>query len=398
MSYESVVYRILIASPSDVDEEREISARIIQDWNDLNSFSKKIVLLPVRWETHSSPTFGVRPQDAINKQVVDECDLLIGFFWTKIGTPTGEELSGTIEEIKRVSKAGKPVMLYFSKRGKDPSLIDLVQLESLNKFKEEVYTSALVEHFSSLVDFRDKLSRHLEMKIRELQERKDDNKDIITFSFIDKDTGELINGKTVVDIERIDIDDKRIKQIMSEDSRIAKKKWKFNSVLVNTLNKKNNIPVILGLRNNVNRVFGNVNIELKLKSSVEDSLNIHSLSSSDDSNLTYRLDEFIPEENKSNIQKLFGGNYVQTSLKSWEFKFNPFTILPNKIKVIDSLILLFPRDSMTLEFNIRLFSDNILQTIESSCELTINFKKREITEDEITEIIENLPEDDDLPF
>ncbi len=61
MSYESIVYRILIASPSDVDEEREVAARVIQDWNDLNSFNKKIVLLPVRWETHSFPTYGVRP-------------------------------------------------------------------------------------------------------------------------------------------------------------------------------------------------------------------------------------------------------------------------------------------------------------------------------------------------
>ena len=85
MSYESTVYRILIASPSDVEEEREVAARIIQEWNDLNSFNKKIVLLPIRWETHTSPTYGSRPQEIINSQIVNECDLLIGFFWTKIG-------------------------------------------------------------------------------------------------------------------------------------------------------------------------------------------------------------------------------------------------------------------------------------------------------------------------
>ena len=44
MSYNATVYRILIASPSDVAEEREITSRLIQNWNDVNSFSKKIAM------------------------------------------------------------------------------------------------------------------------------------------------------------------------------------------------------------------------------------------------------------------------------------------------------------------------------------------------------------------
>jgi hypothetical protein len=282
MSYESVVYRILIASPSDVEEEREIVARIIQDWNDLNSFNKKIVLLPVKWETHSSPTFGVRPQEAINSQLVDDCDLLIGFFWTKIGTPTGKEIGGTVEEIKRVAKAGKPVMLYFSKRGKDPSLIDLKQLEELNLFKKEVYTTALVENFNSQVDFRDKLSRQLQMKIRELQERKDENKNIISFSFVEQKKGTFLGDNLKLNAERVDIDDKRLNELLKNDKRIKDKKGIFHSTLTTFFNKKNSTPVILGLKNNVNRPFGNVNIELTLKSSKDDALNIESFNSSDD--------------------------------------------------------------------------------------------------------------------
>ena len=44
MSFDSRVYRILIASPSDVEEEREIVARSIQEWNDLYSFGRRAVL------------------------------------------------------------------------------------------------------------------------------------------------------------------------------------------------------------------------------------------------------------------------------------------------------------------------------------------------------------------
>ena len=69
MAYEAKVYRILIASPSDVEEEREIAVRVIQEWNDLHSYFRKIVLLPLRWETHVASEYGVRPQQAVEKVI-----------------------------------------------------------------------------------------------------------------------------------------------------------------------------------------------------------------------------------------------------------------------------------------------------------------------------------------
>lgn len=398
MSYESIVYRILIASPSDVDEEREIVTRIIQDWNDLNSFNKKIVLLPVKWETHSSPTYGVRPQEVINTQLVDDSDLLIGFFWTKIGTSTGKEIGGTVEEIKRVSKAGKPVMLYFSKRAKDPSLIDLTQLEKLNEFKQEVYKNALVENFNSLVDFRDKVSRQLEMKIRELQERKDDNKDIVSFSFVNNKNGEFLGNKLKLQTERIEISNDQLEKILKTDKRIKDNKNVFHSSLVTYVNKKNSIPIVLGLKNNTNRIFGNVNVELTVKSSKEKSLNIESFNTSDDNSLDYSLNEFLTYETQNNIRKLFNKSHTKTSESAWELQSNSITLIPEKEVVIEPLIILFPRDSIKVSFNIRVFSENILQTIVSNCEIEIKYKEREITEDEITDIISKLPDDDELPF
>ncbi|MCD8445678.1 hypothetical protein [Tenacibaculum finnmarkense] len=398
MSYESTVYRILIASPSDVDEEREVVSRIIQDWNDLNSFNKKIVLLPVRWETHSSPTFGVRPQEAINKQLVDDCDLLVGFFWTKIGTPTGEEIGGTVEEIKRVSKAGKPVMLYFSKRGKDPSLIDLEQLQSLNKFKSEVYKTALVENFNSIVEFRDKLSRQLEMKIRELQERKDGNKNLITFSFVDETTGNLTTDSKELSLERIDLPDKKVEELIKKDERLKNNKKAFQSALYSYLNKKNNIPVVFGLKNNVDRIFSNINLELRLKSSKKDSLNVRTYGTSQNNRSIYRLSNLVSTEDFENFRNILNDNEVQISPDSWEFKMNSFTLLPEKAKVIEPILLLFPTSSMKIKFSLHLFSENILQSIESHCELKINFKQRELSNEEIEEVIKKVPEYDDIPF
>lgn len=399
MSYESTVYRILIASPSDVEEEREMASRIIQDWNDLNSFNKKIVLLPVKWETHSSPSYGIRPQEAINKQIVDDCDLLIGFFWTKLGTPTGENVSGTIEEIKRVSKAGKPVMLYFSKRGKDPSQIDIKQLESLSKFKEEVYKIALVENYNSIVDFRDKVSRHIEMKIRELQERKIPSKDLISFSFIDTLTSKLSKEKLELNIERIVLEEKQLEKILESDKRVAKKRWTFNEHLVSYINRKNNIPIILGLENNTNRTLSNVLAELKIISSKEEALVIQSIGSNDENDLFHNLGQLdISKENQTNILKLFKNNITQTSSKVWEFNTKALSLLPNKIQIIDTVIILYPKESLTIDFNINLFSENILQPIENTCSMSIKVSKRGITTEEISDIISKTPDDDELPF
>jgi hypothetical protein len=120
MAYDSRVYRILIASPSDVAEEREAAVKVIQDWNDLHSASRQITLLPLRWETHTAPEYGTRPQEVVNRMVVDDCDLVVGIFWTRIGSPTGVADSGTLEEIERVGKAQKPIMLYFFECGSRP--------------------------------------------------------------------------------------------------------------------------------------------------------------------------------------------------------------------------------------------------------------------------------------
>jgi hypothetical protein len=166
MAYVSRVFRILVASPSDVKEERNIVSQVIQEWNDLYSYEKKVVLLPLKWETHSSPELGTRPQAIINEEVVDYCDLAIGVFWTRVGSPTGISVSGTIEEIERVGNAGKTVMLYFSQAKVEPDAIDFEQYQKLKDFKNKTYPKGLVTNYSDIKEFKDKLTRQLELKIR----------------------------------------------------------------------------------------------------------------------------------------------------------------------------------------------------------------------------------------
>ena len=166
MSYNARVFNVMIASPSDVASERSIVKEVIYDWNAVHSEREKIVLLPVGWESHTSPEMG-RPQEVLNRQLVDKCDLLVGIFGSRIGTDTGKYDSGTIEEIERHNALGKPMMLYFSKRLGDSDTFDQDQYAKLEVLRQDYESRGLYEIYDSDVDFKDKFFRQLQIKVNE---------------------------------------------------------------------------------------------------------------------------------------------------------------------------------------------------------------------------------------
>jgi hypothetical protein len=165
MPYNAAVIKVMIASPSDVYSERNVIREVLYEWNAINSDTRRVVLLPVAWETHSVPEMGDRPQAIINRKLLSDCDLLVGVFWTRIGTPTGEYESGTAEEIHEHIKAGKPAMLYFSSMPVLPDSVDSAQFSKLKDFKDWCQTNGLYETYSNINEFRTKFNRQLQLKL-----------------------------------------------------------------------------------------------------------------------------------------------------------------------------------------------------------------------------------------
>jgi hypothetical protein len=165
MPVSTQTYRILIASPSDLAEERDAAEKAIQDWNAQHAVAQGVTLLPTRWETHAYPETGVRPQEAVNKQLVQDGDILVAMFWTRLGKETEVAASGTVEEIDQFVAAGKHAMLYFSSRPVDPNKIDSDQHQKLQDFKKKTYDTALVGKFASPEEFRTILLRDLTNRI-----------------------------------------------------------------------------------------------------------------------------------------------------------------------------------------------------------------------------------------
>ncbi|WJK12427.1 DUF4062 domain-containing protein [Pseudomonas fluorescens] len=167
MSYEAEVFNVMIASPGDVKAERAQAREVIHEWNAVHSRSRKIVLLPIGWETHSAPEMGSEPQTIINRQILEKCDLLIGVFWTRVGTATTEYASGTVEEIEKHVNAGRPAMLYFSSQPAALDTVDHNQYKLLTDFKNTCRQRSLYEGYEDISDFRNKFARQLQITINE---------------------------------------------------------------------------------------------------------------------------------------------------------------------------------------------------------------------------------------
>jgi hypothetical protein len=150
----------MIASPADVPTERQLIREVLLEWNSIHSEDRRIVLLPIAWETHSAPLMGDRPQAIVNRQVLAGCDLLVAAFWTRLGTPTGESPSGTVEEIERHIASGKPAMLYFSAAPVRLDSVEDGQYSALRKFRSQCEKHGIIEEYGSVSEFRDKFARH----------------------------------------------------------------------------------------------------------------------------------------------------------------------------------------------------------------------------------------------
>ena len=164
MSYRAEVYSIFIASPSDVETERKIVRDTIHEWNMINSNNKGVVLLPLGWETHSVPDMSRHAQIIINEQILKKADVLVGIFWSKVGTPTKDYPSGTIEEIQEHINAGKPTMVYFSKVAL-PQNFDPAQWNEVKRFKDFCKKKGLYCEYNSIDDFEKLFRNHLSIKI-----------------------------------------------------------------------------------------------------------------------------------------------------------------------------------------------------------------------------------------
>ena len=153
----------MIASPGDVAAERAIVREVVSEWNTTDGSHSNTMLMAIGWETDIAPEMGDAPQSIIDKRLLANADLLVGIFWTRLGTPTASYASGAVEEIEEHVKAGKPAMLYFSSAPVSPDSVDSDQYRALKSFRDSCKTRGLYATYGNIDDFRRRFSRDLQL-------------------------------------------------------------------------------------------------------------------------------------------------------------------------------------------------------------------------------------------
>lgn len=102
--------RLLISCPGHVPlGDLATVQKVINRWNGIYGEQSGAVVVPTPWGRHAAAELGRPPQDLLNEQLVDKCDICLAIFANRLGTPTASAESGTAEEVERLSSSNKYV-------------------------------------------------------------------------------------------------------------------------------------------------------------------------------------------------------------------------------------------------------------------------------------------------
>lgn len=250
---EAVLLNVLIASPGDLEKEREKIKETIQDFED-NSNGQSIRLKPVMWEHDMPSTSGTSPQAIINETMLPKCDILVGIFYTRFGTKTDKYDSGTVEEIETFIASNRPVILYFYAKPINPSTINAKELQKIQEFKEKYKGSGIYKEIKTMAKLREVLNKDLEYNLKK-----------------------VISNTRGNEMNHSDLSSEETKSKVSVIKKRTDTWWSDESITeyINEFITSKNIPAIyegqLTFYENVERAKGKVNIYTE--STIQDIMN-----------------------------------------------------------------------------------------------------------------------------
>ncbi|WP_247729546.1 class I SAM-dependent methyltransferase [Halovivax limisalsi] len=157
MPTEATIYRVLLAMPDDVEEERPIAKDVVIDWNSTNGRKEDIHLQPIS-ATHI---------DLESNSLADDIDAVLGTFWTTIEDP---RIGGTslAETVRRLSLEGEtPSIIGFSEQNIPTHQLDPEEYTAVQQFKEECRNTGYFT-YATLEEYESRLKRSLSLLMEEL--------------------------------------------------------------------------------------------------------------------------------------------------------------------------------------------------------------------------------------
>jgi len=166
---------VVIASPGDVKPERDLIAATLDDLNRGIAGELGYHIDCRRWETDVYPQFHPHgTQGAIDKALrIQDCDILVGIFWSRFGTPVADARSGTEHEFRLAYEAWqmreRPViMLYFKTEPFTAKTVeDAEQLKRVLEFKSTLPQEAVYGDVDDIEAFGKRLLNDLTQLLRQ---------------------------------------------------------------------------------------------------------------------------------------------------------------------------------------------------------------------------------------
>jgi site-specific recombinase XerD len=163
------ILRIVVASPNDVKDERNILAEVATELNRGIAKDHALHIEISRWETDAFPGFHAEGAQGIIDTVlhIEDCDLLIGIFWKRFGTPTSDAKSGTEHEFRKAYEAWKrnqhpQLMIYFNKKPYAPeSKEEIEQWGQVLELKREISQEGRLWSYNGKSQFERLVRNHL---------------------------------------------------------------------------------------------------------------------------------------------------------------------------------------------------------------------------------------------
>lgn len=156
MPRSTTTYRIFVASPGDVQRERDAMQGVVNEMNRILE-----ALLPedgirvelLRWESNVASHIADGPQPVVNEQI-ESYDIFVGLLAKRFGTPTAVAQSGTEEEFRgayeRWRKHGAPwIVFYFNTKFEPAQGVDeYAQLDRVRAFRAELETKGITGEYN----------------------------------------------------------------------------------------------------------------------------------------------------------------------------------------------------------------------------------------------------------
>jgi len=178
MPREVLEFRVVVASPSDLFETRKAVFNVIHELNRSLEI-QRVAIRGLGWEEYATPGILDNAQSVINEQILKEYDILIALFATKLGTPTANAASGTVEEIENAianteNEMGKHrVQVYFRDRIESTSSISIEELRRVVDYQRELQQKGcLYDLFKTDEELQQKIRVNLQRPIVEFLQKR----------------------------------------------------------------------------------------------------------------------------------------------------------------------------------------------------------------------------------